>query len=399
MRRRRICIIRQKYYVQRNVRRSAQTLLRESNRNISRSAETLARGNCEVDVICLRARGEPKHEVIGGVNVHRIGFPWRRGSVFWYVLEYIYFFLIASIKLLPIKKRYDVIEVHTMPDFLVFATIIPKLMGSKVLLFMFEDMPGLFMSSFKKGPDHIGTRVLRFIERVSAGYADRVLVSDGPLYRKTLISNGVRPDKVTVILNVPDNTVFNGPIQVSQNGDYFRLVVVSTLVERYGVQTVIKATHLLLARIPHLKVHIVGDGDYRATLEQLANQLGVRECLDFTGWIPYEAVPAQIARAHIAVAPMLHDVGTPNKLFEYFALGKPCIVSEHPGITNTVDEGCVQYFRPGDEQDLARCVWELYGSPERRALLSARGLAFYRKCEWTITKQEYLKIHDELVRA
>ena len=384
---RRVCIIRQTPY--------------PWQKNVRRNAETLVGAGYYVDVICLGREGEKRRETMNGVNLHRIFLRRHRESVWGYLFDYAAFFTLAALKLawLSLRKRYHVVEVDTIPDFLVFITLLPRLLGSKVILYMYENMPALFTSSFKTGPDHIVARFLRLMEKLSASYAHHVIVSDGPPYKKILENHGIPSDKITVILNVPDDKIFDPQaISVSEDSHHFRIVVVSSLLRRYGVETVIRAMPLLLQYIPELRVDIIGDGEYRPVLERMARELKVDGHLNFAGWIRHDDVPGYIARAHVCVAPMNEDVGAPNKLFEYFALGKPAVASALPGLTAMFDGNCIMYFRPGDEKDLAARILELYRSPEKRASLGSCGQNLYRQYQWSVLKQEYLKVYSELVR-
>ena len=381
----RVCIVRQKHW---------------PNKNVVRNAKALVSQGYEVDVFCLRKRGEKAREAIRGVNVHRLPLGFRRGNVLWYLFEYSAFFFLTSLILSwrSLRKRYQVIEVDTMPDFFVFITLIPRLLGTKVVLYMYENMPELFISTFKTGPNHIGARLLRFLERISAGYAHRVIVSDGIPYRRVLESRGIPGEKITVVLNVPDDAIFDPEsVDATKNGEHFRLISVSTIVERYGVQTLIRAVPLLIEDIPELRVDIVGDGEYRSELEGLAHDLGVVEHIRFTGMVPLESIPPFIAEADVGVMPMLADLGLPNKLFEYFALGKPSVASALPSLKLAFDESYVLFYEPDDEKDMARRILELYYSPEKRASMSSHAQAFYRNCNWQVMKHEYLKVYEELL--
>ncbi len=383
---RRVCIIRRKYY--------------PGQKNTERNARTLVKEGYEVDVICVGRKGEKKRETIDGVNVHRLSLEHHRGSVMWYLFDYSAFFLLSFLKLtqFSLKKRYDVVEVNTMPDFLVFVTLFTRLLGTKVILYMYENTPALFISTFKTGPNHIVARLLRLIEKVSALYAHRVIVSDGNPYKQVLESRGIPGEKITVVLNVPDDAIFNlEPITAAEDGHHFRLVVVSTLLKRYGVQTLVKAVPLLLQDIPELKVDVVGNGEHQAELERMTRDLGLEGYFNFAGLVPHDDVPSYIARADVGVAPMIDDVGVPNKLFEYFALGKPAVASALPSLKVTFGGDCIVYFQPDDERDLAARVLELYRSPEKRALLGSLGYAFYHRCQWPVMKHEYLKVYNELL--
>ncbi len=383
-----VCIIRRKHF--------------PFNKNLRRNAETLAREGYEVDVICLKRREEKRFEKWHGVNVHRIALEHHRGRVFWYLFDYAAFFILAAatLTLRHLRNRYDVVEVSSMPDFLVFVTLLPKLLGRKVVLFLYENMPTLFMSSFSVGPDHIGTRLLRLIEKLSAGYADRVIVSDGELNKEILVRRGIRPEKIEVVLNVPDDVIFSPERFDSCGGNsHFRLAVVSTVVRRYGIQTLIKAAGSLVPEIPHLEVEVIGDGEYLPELKTMADRAGLGERCHFTGWILGDEVPEHLARADVCVAPMLDDVGAPNKVFEYFALAKPTVASTLPGLTAMFNGGCIAYFEPGNERELAARILELYKNPEKRVSMGSGGRAVYRECWWPVMKRRYLKVYRELTNG
>jgi glycosyltransferase involved in cell wall biosynthesis len=223
-------------------------------------------------------------------------------------------------------------------------------------------------------------------------------VSDGPLHKKAVEGYSIPSTKITVVLNVPDDAVFNlEPASVANNGDHFQIVVVSSILKRYGIQTLIKAVPLLIKDIPEVKIDIIGSGEYRPDLEQVARDLGVEAYLNFTGYIPYENVPPHITRAHVCVAPMIDDVGAPNKIFEYFALGKATVASNLPGIIALFDDSCVSYFQPDNEEELAAQILKLYHSPEKRAVLGCAAQALYRRYHWPLMKHEYLGVYKQLM--
>ena len=178
-RKQRACIVRQKQYPwQRNMRRNAETLFKEGY---------------EVDVICVGFKGQKKFEVMAGVNIHRVYYSHHRGKLFWYLLDYSVFFFLVSLKLacLSLRKRFDVIEVCNVPDFLVFATLFPKLLGSKVIFFMFEKTEALFTTSFKLSKKHIFTRMVRFITKLSAIYANSVIATDVIVQKQLVEDYGI----------------------------------------------------------------------------------------------------------------------------------------------------------------------------------------------------------------
>ena len=384
----RVCIVRHNYY--------------PDETHLRRDAETLLRHNYEVDVICLRKNGQKTQETSGGVNVYRLPVEHHRRGIVRYVTEYLEFFLHAFWKLswLQLKRRYDVIEVDNMPDFLVFTTLVPKLLGAKVIFYVFDNMPEVCVDHFMVSPGHPAIRLLRLIERISAKWADRVIATQS-VSKELLESRGVPESKISIVLNVPDESMLDKlSFSPSSNGNNFCLMTHGSLVERYGVKTLVKAIPLLTDDIPELKVMIVGDGEDKPRLEEMAQFLGVSEYVEFTGWVTVETVLSYIAQSHIGVVviPAGANPAIPNKLFDYLALGEPTVVTAIPTIKRYFDDDSIMFYEPDNEQDLARCILELYRNPEKREALAASSSAIYQKYRWPVMQYEYLKVFGELTK-
>src|SRR5207344_986145 len=109
----------------------------ESDPRVIREAEAAVDGGFAVDFLALRRAGTPPMEMVRGVRVIRLNqAKYRGGGHLTYLNEYVKFFircLVKTTSLFP-KRRYKVVHVNNMPDFLVFSSIIPRLFGSKVIL-------------------------------------------------------------------------------------------------------------------------------------------------------------------------------------------------------------------------------------------------------------------------
>jgi glycosyltransferase involved in cell wall biosynthesis len=384
----RICFLAHKYYPQ--------------HPYICRDAETLADAGYDVDVICLRHKGEKGVETLRRINIYRIPLEHHRGGISRYLFEYPTFFLLASwlLALLHLRKKYKVIEVHTMPDFLIFATLLPKLMGTKIILNVLDHMPEAFAEKFKVSPNHFTVKLIRLIERASLRWADHVIAPDGVHQRDILQRRGVPSNKISEVLNVPDERVFGCRSSAYHEHSHFQVITHGSLLEWYGIQTLIGAIPLLTREIPQLEVKIVGDGEYRPQLEKLAQSLEVDDHVEFTGWVEFKDVPTLINGADVGVVAVTAkgNPTMPCKLLEYLALGKPTVVSALESIRAYLDNNSVMFFEPGSERDLARCLLELYRDPIRRASLAEGASAIYEKYRWSNSKNQYLKIYRDLIR-
>ncbi len=384
----RICMVRNNYYPG-----------MQPNR---RNAETLVSYGYEVDVICLKNKGEKSEDVINGVRVYRLPIEHHRGGILRYLFEYSSFFFLAFWKLtwLFLRRRYQVVEVSGIPDFLVFTALIPRLMGAEVIFYLMDHTPEAFMENFKVSSDHMVIKLLRLVERISARWAD-YCIGTQIINKQILESHGVPSSRISVILNVPEDSAFKRQSYPSDDNGVFRLITHGTLLEKYGVQTLIRALPLLKEEIPNLKLKVVGAGEYRPRLEHLAQSLDVAKYVDFIGLVPQSEIPAYIAEAHIGVVTIMTKTNPmlPNKLFEYLAMGKPAVTTSIPAIRAYFDDSSVMYYEPDDERAMAQCILDLYKNPKKRQKLAAAGLEAYQKYQWNTMKYEYLKIFDKLTKS
>lgn len=383
----RVCLVRLNYFPE--------------EAHLRKNVDALVEAGYGVDVVCLRGKGERGREPYRAGTIYRLPLTHRRRGPLRYLFEYLSFFLLtfALLSYLSLRKRYHIVEVYNPPDFLVFAALVPRLLGARVILYLFEMMPELFAEHFTIGQDAWALRALRWQERSSAAFADRV-IAVGPHEKLARETRGVPAKKLILIMNVPDESLFDPERHRSEAGDdSFNLISHGSVLERYGIQTIIRAVPHLRERIPGLHVWILGDGEYREALETIAHDLGVGAHVHFTGWLPsLEEVSAYIARSQVGIVPLLYNT-QPNKLFEYVAMGKPTISADLPSIRAVFDDESMLFFPPGNHEELARRVLQLYADPALRARLVARARRVLQPYSWQEMRATYIQVHDELTAS
>jgi hypothetical protein len=146
---------------------------------VIREARSLVKNGFQVDCLCLRSKGQPKFEEIDGVNLYGLPLSKYRGSSrVMYLLSYLWFFVLSfcAVTKFYFKRRYQVIQYHTLPDFIIFSGIIPRMLGAKLVLDMHEVTPEFYMSKFGFGMSHIFVKALKLIEKISVSFAHAVIV-------------------------------------------------------------------------------------------------------------------------------------------------------------------------------------------------------------------------------
>ena len=123
----------------------------------------LERGD-SVDMICLGVTRHFSPRIWNNINVYGIQTrKFNEKSAFSYFRKIMRFFLLSAFVCtrLYFKKRYDLIHFHNIPDFGVFCTLIPKLMGAKVILDIHDVVPEFYMRKFSIGESHIVVKLLK----------------------------------------------------------------------------------------------------------------------------------------------------------------------------------------------------------------------------------------------
>ncbi|HEY4823409.1 MAG TPA: glycosyltransferase family 4 protein [Solirubrobacteraceae bacterium] len=370
---------------------------------IQRQARALAERGDHVDLICVGER-EQLRVGDGVIRVHPVAAKKAAGGASSYLRDYASFLLRAlrRVSALDAENRFDLVEIHNMPDLLTIAALRPRLRGVPVILNVHDTFPELFSSKFARPEGGLFERLLKYEERLSAALATRVIVVTDQA-RLRLEGRGVGVGRTTVVMNSPDEGVFGPPrepVDWPADGP-LRVLYHGGLAPRFGVETLIRSFERLRESVPRLELRVCGSGEDRDRLAALAAQIDPRRIDISREPVPFEQIPAELAASHIGVVPTLHDHFTelllPVKLLEYVHMGLPVVASRLPGIAGYFGDSDLATFVPGDENDLARAIESVCADPgwaRERARSATRQLS---EIAWRSQRARYLGLVDELV--
>lgn len=368
---------------------------------VRRKAEALVAAGYTVDAIALHSKHSPSTKYdVQGVTVHTVSLGKMRGSLLRYVFEYVAFFLAAFWKLafLMRTRKYSVIDVNTLPDFLVFAAAFARLRGAKVVLDMHELTPEFFMSKYEVGRDHWLVRFSEFLERISFRYADHVITINDPV-QDLFVSRGLDPEKATVMMNAADDALFatvNAPANPRGNDGKIVLMYHGTLTRIYGLDIAIKGLSLAQREAPNAELWILGDGPEMAALKKHAEDCGVAAKVRFIGRVLPTEISSWVQQSDIGVLATRRDVfldySFSNKLTEYVIMGKPVIASELRTIRHYFSPEALAYFTPNDADHLAAQIVRVSRDAGLRASLAKQARQEYVPISWAVMKNRYLNL-------
>jgi len=380
----------------------AYTIFR-SDARVRRHVTALRGMGYSVDVYALVAPDGVRDADEEGLTFH---LPQRRApksaGKFGILFDYVKFAFLCSFLLLRDHlrgRRFALIHVNNMPNFLIAAAVPLRLAGVPVLLDIHDTMPEIYQDRFGVGPEHWIIRALFLEERWSMKLAHYVLTTEHTKWER-LLENGLDTRKSRVALNLPDTGVFpdGGLAPASlEEGAEFRLVYHGTLAHRLGLDLAIEAMDLLRDRIPTARLTIIGDGEHRDELLRLATERDLMDRVSFSdGFVPMDELPGLLAGSHLAVIPSRKRIGTrlmlPTKLLEYVRIGIPAITVATHTITRYFDETMVRFAESENPADLADRIQELQEHPEQLERLATEARKFYDTYNFETERESYLQV-------
>lgn len=365
-----------------------------------KEAKALTSAGHHVTVICLRDVGEPSREICDGVNVVRVNLTKKRGSKLRYIYEYGWFFLLArkQLKRITATKVPDIVHVHNLPDFLVFAAAPAKSKGAKVILDMHEIMPEFYISKFRLQEGSVVIKVLKYLERKSLEYADKVITINESV-KKLFMSRASIAKEIAIVMNTVDEDIL--PIADTNRGATFIAMYHGTITKTYNLAFVIKALSGIKEHLADFEFHIYGDGQEVETLITLVDDLQLGNIVKLKGRIAYKDIPQAISVAKLGIIAMQRDVmldlSFSNKLAEYVHSNLPVLHTELPSVLEYFPSEVISYFHSNDEADFQeklKGVIQNYDQANRQALEASE---LYKDISWNVMELRLKDVVRELM--
>jgi len=193
---------------------------------------------------------------------------------------------------------------------------------------------------------------------VSESAAQMALRMGAPAERVLIVPNGVDVEKVRPAPEGEGRRQFDGPV----------LGWVGSFGPWHGAEVLVRALSLLPGEI---RLVMVGDGARRAACQSLARSLGVEDRILWVGAVPHGTALDYLRSCDILVSPHvpLPDTpffGSPTKLFEYMALGKPIVASRLEQLGEILEDGrTARLVQPGDAEALRDGILDVLRTPDR----------------------------------
>jgi glycosyltransferase involved in cell wall biosynthesis len=350
----------------------------------------------------------PRIERINGALVCRLpfykGLPAELSALFNVPLFFNPVWLWQIHKLID-RYQMDLLHVHDLPLAL-SAVLMGKIHRKPVIFDVHENYPAALEIWGAKGPFSFFVRNPKLavcLEKTCLKHAEKILVV-AEEHKRLLLSRGNPGSKIHVVGNTVD---YESYIQIAPKKeildryqDSFLLGYVGKFGVERDLETAIRALAALRTEIANVRLVLVGDGPNAQGLKDLAGELGLKELVDFTGWVDFADTVSYIKACSICIIPQpsneLIDYGVPHKLFQYMALERPVLCSDSKALVSVVATSqCGEIFRSHSPQSFAESAKKIarsgvpYGSNGARAI--------QEKYNWNQSAKELLSVYRQLI--
>ncbi|MEA2972470.1 MAG: hypothetical protein QOG82_928 [Actinomycetota bacterium] len=225
----------------------------------------------------------------------------------------------------------------------------------------------------------------RIEDRWSCRFADRIVLDTATHADFFATALGVPRRKLRTVWVGADDEV----LQPLPRGDApgFRVLFIGTYIPLHGVDTIVRAAHLLERAGETVEVVLVGGGQTYASVRTLASRLGVTN-VRFEPRIPPDRLAGEIARSDVCLgifgdSPKAGRV-IPNKVFDALAMGRAVVTRDSAAAREALTHGHTAWLcPPADPEALAAAIAGLKADDEARARIARQGYELF-ECRFSI---------------
>lgn len=323
-----------------------------------RLAMFFAKKGLPTKVVTLGASGLPRFERRDGFEVLRVP-AFGPGKI-----KTITFTLGAMFFALKHGKSFDILHAHLEHSAAVAAAIAGKILRKPVIVkFAGSGASSLTRSSRGTVLGSLRLAILRDWTSLSIVLTEEM--------KDELLSVGYESSKILRLFNGVDSSLFTPAPdkQEAKNaikmGDKKLVIYVGRLDAIKALPTLLSAFQRALQTHPNLRLLLVGQGDERAALESMAEDLGIQSQLSFLGTL--RDVKPYLRAADIFILPSLAE-GISNSLLEAMSSGLACIATRVGGSVELLDNGnCGILIDPGNIDQLSAAISTLLSDPQAAA--------------------------------
>ena len=366
-------------------------------------ATTLAMNGYTVSVICPKGKGyTQEEEYLQGVHIFRHDLPAEGNGAVGYAKEY----LTALKEELRLAKKvykeigFDVIHGCNPPDDIYMVAKHFKKYGVKYVFDHHDICPELFEAKFGKTSGLLYKSQL-WLEKQTYKHCTFAFVTNES-YKKIAIERGkMNPNNVIVLRSGPklERMRIMLPVESIKRGYKYMVGYLGVIGQQEGIEYLLDAAKYIKEHDNNVFWGIVGGGPHLKALKKQAHDMGLDDCVEFTGRASDHQMLEYLNTADVCVNSdkynSMNDKSTMNKILEYMALAKPIVQFDLTEGRYSAQDASL-YAKNNDAEDMAKKIMELLDNPELRKKMGAYGRnRVVNELSWEHTSKALLEGYEK----
>jgi glycosyltransferase involved in cell wall biosynthesis len=265
------------------------------------------------------------------------------------------------------------------------------------------------MAIFGLREDSFSVRLMKRLEKWSVRFADAAITTN-EAFKKIFSSRGCPPEKISVIMNSPDEEIFQfreqslPALAAPHTAKPFVIMYHGSLVERHGLDLAVTALAKIRGSIPNAELRIFGKSTpFLGQVMDFVRRTDLSEAVRYLGPKTLEQIAVAISECDVGIIPNRQSVFTelnmPTRIFEFLSQGKPVIAPRSAGILDYFGPNELILFKLGDADDLAVKLQCVFNHPDEVAKIVQRGQNVYRAHEWSGQRRRFMSLVSELLNV
>ena len=180
-------------------------------------------------------------------------------------------------------------------------------------------------------------------------------------------------------------------------GESLRLIQVASLNRVKDQPTLLRAVARLAAMEIPVSLEVVGVDTLASEVQQLAERLGVRARVQFSGYLPYRQLRERMEAAHVCIVSSRHEAG-PLAMLEAAVAGVPTVGTAVGHVADWAPDAALA-VNVGDDAELASAIGRLANDEDLRIALAQAAQTRALAIDAKFTAARFCEFYDRQVRG
>ena len=309
----------------------------------------------------------------------------------WYILRQIYFMVAVALKIILLRKNFNIIHVHGGKHNACVSSFIGYLLKKKTIIKITNSGERFDLKMLQEWFFGLG----KLFTKIIINYTDKFIALT-PEIKKELINYGINKKKIIIIPNgveiFPSIKFTHKDYKINKQKKIG--ICVASLSQKKNHKTLINSFKDVLKEFDcHL--FLVGDGSLRDNLENQIRKNGLINNITISGWV--KDVKGYFSIADFFVLPSWTE-GLSNSVLEALSFGLPCIVSDIPGnrvLIQNMENGIL--INPKNSHDIAYSIIRIMQDNDLRNKLRINAKSTILKYSIESIAARYQSLYNSLL--